>query len=635
MPMDVGGDARAQSEISTERLPDDHADRKDRRPPRLVLSLLAYAPQGPSKCEQLLPGKSLVVGRASPSDLVLQGAGLSRTHARFSLEGGRIYVEDLGSTNGTHVDGARAGRAEIQISSEVRLGEVEVRVLAHPLDSAPEHPVDTDATFRERLHDEETRARLVGRPFALLAVRVSPEVAAELPLGAWVSHLRERLRPVDRITLDTPDTALVLLPEANLDDARKVAGAIAPPGGRPGPRFLVGIAVCREHATSAEALRTPARDAAKRASAAHPVQEAPAAPRSARPLGGGSVTMIQGHAFAPVVERAKLFARARSSLILRGETGSGKELLAQFIHENSPRKDRAMICVNCGAIPEGLQESTFFGHEKGAFTSAEKKQDGLFQAASGSTLFLDEVAELSPAAQAALLRVLESNTFTPVGATQAMKVDVRVIAATHRDLHALAREGRFREDLLYRLDIETLEIPPLRERVDEIGNHARLSLEKVSQDNGLPLKALSGEALALLRAYPWPGNMRELRNEMEHAAIVARGDTILPEDLRPRVRAARREAPPAPPSSGEGTREGTPPTVPGMPSQPSRLPLRETLRRTEEREITEAMKEAGGNRARAAEALSTPLRTLSRKVKELGLDRTPTDDEPSPPSSRG
>ncbi len=227
-----------------------------------------------------------------------------------------------------------------------------------------------------------------------------------------------------------------------------------------------------------------------------------------------------------VLERVASVAATDSTVLITGETGTGKELLARAIHAGSPRANRAMVKVNCAALPEGLVASELFGHEKGAFTGALERRRGRFELAAGGTIFLDEVGELPPPVQIALLRVLQEHEFERVGGSQTLRTDARVVAATNRDLEQAAREGKFRSDLFFRLNVFPIRVPPLRERAEDIPILAEYWASRYSRQLGKPVRAIDAAAMAALSAYAWPGNIRELQNVVERAVILARGNVL-------------------------------------------------------------------------------------------------------------
>ena len=232
-----------------------------------------------------------------------------------------------------------------------------------------------------------------------------------------------------------------------------------------------------------------------------------------------------------ILNMAGRIAASRTTVLLQGESGTGKELVARLIHNLSPRSGRPIIAVNCGAVPEGLLESELFGHEKGAFTGAVGRRIGRFEEADGGTLFLDEVGEIAPAVQVKLLRFLQEREFQRLGGNAAIRTDVRIISATNRDLEARVREGAFREDLFYRLNVVRLDIPPLRERKEDIPPLIEHFLARFAADNGKDLEGISSEARDLLMKYDYPGNVRELENIVERAVVICRGTVIGVEDL--------------------------------------------------------------------------------------------------------
>ncbi len=239
----------------------------------------------------------------------------------------------------------------------------------------------------------------------------------------------------------------------------------------------------------------------------------------------------QSKEITAVISEVKKIADSRSNVLLLGETGTGKELIARAIHYNSARKDNPFVPINCSAIPENLLESEFFGFVKGAFTGATSSKRGLFEEANGGTVFLDEIGDLSQPLQAKLLRVMDDHEIRPLGGVQSKKVDIRFITATNREILKEVREGQFREDLYYRINVVTIKLPPLRERKEDIATLARHFLEKYSNEIGKPVRFFDETALRLLMDYHWPGNVRELQNIIERAVLIADNNTIFPEHL--------------------------------------------------------------------------------------------------------
>ncbi|HSR13443.1 MAG TPA: sigma-54 dependent transcriptional regulator [Thermodesulfobacteriota bacterium] len=290
-------------------------------------------------------------------------------------------------------------------------------------------------------------------------------------------------------------------------------------------------------------------------------------------------------------------APTQATVLILGESGTGKELVANALHQNSPRARQPFIKVACAALPEALLESELFGHERGAFTGAVSRREGRFQAAHRGSIFLDEVGEMAPSTQAKLLRVLQEREFEPLGSNRPIKVDVRVIAATHKDLENEVREGLFREDLFYRLNVVPVHLPPLRERKDDIPLLADHFLRLHAEKNRKDVRQISGKAMDLLMRHDWPGNIRELENCIERAVVLARGEIVAPADLPPQIVASAADK------------------AAGFVYFPSGM----TLQEAEKSLILKTLDDTGGNRSRAAEILGINRRTLQIKLKEYGI----------------
>ncbi len=285
----------------------------------------------------------------------------------------------------------------------------------------------------------------------------------------------------------------------------------------------------------------------------------------------------------------------KSNILITGESGTGKGLVAQAIHEGGPRKDKPFISINCGAIPENLLESELFGHKKGSFTSANEDKKGLITMANGGTLFLDEIGELPPSLQVKLLHVIQTKELTPVGDTRVITVDIRLIAATNADLTQRVKEGRFREDLFYRLNVIEIHMPALRERRDDIPVLIKHYLQMFAKEAGKSIKDIDYEAMQALLAYDWPGNIRELRNTIERSTVLADGELVTIHDLPDKFRTL---------------------DVEGV----STSSLRQALDTFERDYIKRSLTENKGNKEAAASKLGIDLATLYRKLKKLRIE---------------
>jgi DNA-binding NtrC family response regulator len=303
----------------------------------------------------------------------------------------------------------------------------------------------------------------------------------------------------------------------------------------------------------------------------------------------------KSHEMKHVFEMVRQVAPARSSVLITGESGVGKEMIAEALHYNSPRRDKPLVKVHCAALTETLLESELFGHEKGAFTGAVARKRGRFELAHRGTLFLDEIGDINANVQVKLLRVLEEKRFERVGGEETIEVDVRVIAATNRDLRESIARGAFREDLYYRLNVVNIHIPPLRERKEDIPLLITAFLAEFSRENGKPIDGIDSKARLALHNYSWPGNVRQLRNSIESAVVLCKGNTITLEDLPPNIR-------------GEASEEYI------------RVPVGTDLAQVEKEVIRTTLGREGGNKSRTAEILGIGRKTLHRKLQEYGLE---------------
>jgi DNA-binding NtrC family response regulator len=455
--------------------------------------------------------------------------------------------------------------------------------------------------------DDEAACRLLAEVLQRESYEVVPTLSADEalalldesgPFDAILTDLRmPRTSGLDllRIVRERDPAALVLVLTA-FGDATAAGEAI-----RAGAYDFISkpydIAALRETLGRALGRRRLVSISRSQGSAAGPESD-----DSGRPVEPALV----GHSPA-IIQVMKTLARvapSHATVLVVGETGTGKELVARTIHRFSDRAERRFVAVNCSALAEGLLESELFGHVRGAFTGAAGARPGLFREADHGTLFLDEIGDISPGLQARLLRVLQEHEIVPVGSETAVHVDVRVLAATHRDLPELVRQGRFREDLYYRLNVVTLVLPPLRERRQDIPLLIDHFLRELAARHGRGPVAVDPDAQYRLLGYAWPGNIRELQNVLERSMLLAEQDVIGPEHLPPEVR---------PGASSLAAPTSAPPIV-----EPS--PLR-SLEEVDREHVLRVLGMTGGNREESARILGISRRTLSRMIQRWGLPR--------------
>ena len=445
------------------------------------VSLLVAKPDGP-KMVLLLEGQPLIVGRGRAADVDVDSTDISRRHASFTLSDGQVWVEDLGSTNGTLVGGQKITRQVIREADEVVMGSVVAAI-----------------------HSSR-------------AAQVDP--TAPQPSG----------------------------PGASADE----------------------------------------------------------------------LSMVWGEAMEPIHAMVTRLASLALPVLIYGETGAGKELVARAIHDQGDRKGKPLIFLNCAAIPGNLIESLLFGHEQGAFTGAHRRKKGVFEEAHGGTLFLDEIGELAAEAQSSLLRVLETKRLTRVGSVKEIEVDVRIIAATHQDLEQMCEVNTFRWDLFYRLNTMVLEIPPLRDRVEEIPLLAEHFIARANRANACDVNGISDAAIAALRGHRWPGNVRELRNVIERAVVIVERGAIDVDHLPPRLREGHDVRDRFALGSQQHSRPTTQLTSVVQPGPT--LDFRGRVQRCETALILDALRKTQGNKAETSQLLGIPPRTLSHKIRLYGIE---------------
>jgi transcriptional regulator with AAA-type ATPase domain/pSer/pThr/pTyr-binding forkhead associated (FHA) protein len=555
--------------------------------------------RGRTTSEEFRFDEEATIGRAEECEVRVFDEAASRRHAVVRREGDDYVAVDLRSTNGLFVNGRRVERQVLRTGDEIAVRGLTLVFVAEGAADRPTVLEDRGLAISSRVEPSEARVRgadeeLLGRLAAVYrfagllgggAARSCKGIVATLeetfapcraalvlPDGDWgsysrsvVDHARDRREAVlvNEPRVDMPrSTSLV---------SEKIGCAMAAPLGGYGALYVDrtgGAGFTTEDLELLTALANAATPALR------PRRASPAPARGSTELVGESPAM---KALCAEIERV---APSNATVLVTGETGTGKELVARALHALGPRASGPFVAVNCAAFVETLLEAELFGHEKGAFTGADRARPGRFEQAHKGTIFLDEVGEMAPGLQAKLLRVLESREFHRVGATRTTRVDVRIVAATNRDLQA---DG-FREDLFYRLSVLTLHCPPLRERPGDVRLLAELFLSG---------RRFTKEALAKLEAYPWPGNVRELKNICERCGILAEGEAIGVDALPLEVRLGRAtEA-----ATGEV----------------------KTLKEMEREMVVRALEATGGNRTRAAKLLGITYPTLKKKIDAFGL----------------
>jgi two-component system response regulator AtoC len=531
---------------------------------------------------------SLLVGRSAKAEVLIEDPLASRQHARLTL-GETLSIEDLGSANGTRVRDAiiEAHKpATIAAGEAIGIGSTVLIVQRSRWSPGPRR-LWSHGHFENRLKDECARAEATGGRFALLRVRLEGGVA-------WTRVfpvLARNLQPPHLFATYGPNDYEALMLESGAEGVERVVEALWAELRLAQLSARIGIAWYPRDGRSADALLARA-NAQLRPSPTHLAVPGIKAPSPA----------MQG-----VNDVAARAAAASINIVILGETGVGKEVMAQTVHRLSPRANKPMVSLNCAGLTESLIESELFGYEKGAFTGAISSRQGLLETAQGGTVFLDEIGEMPLKVQATLLRVIEAREVLPVGGRKTRPIDVRFIAATNRDLESESARGSFRQDLYFRLNGISLSIPPLRERRSEIPELARLFVASACQDAGRPEFPITPAAMALLEQYHWPGNIRELKNVMERAVVLCDAPEIGPAQLAEKIRALQ-----DPLSEGDttgGSREGD-----------STLTKSE-LRVAERQRIIDALAACAGNQSRAAKMLGMPRRTFISKLDAYGIPR--------------
>jgi DNA-binding NtrC family response regulator len=525
-----------------------------------------------------------------------------------------VWVEDLESRNGTQVNGETVARAQISPRDEVTLGPVSVTLRRTPRLEVASIGLCNHDLFLTLVQREVGRSFAQRRKVSLLMIE-APN-GQETEFVSWCRAAGALLGGAHPIGLYGPNTVEVLLPGTDRPEAMALAEKLLTCG----EGLRCGLGSFPESAKSAEELLEVSRGALHRAdpgkiSIAHHSELSRDEEEDA--------PVVRDPMMVEVLSTIEQFKNSKVPVLILGETGTGKEVIARALHRSGNRKSKPFRSINCGAIPGQLIESLLFGHRRGAFTGAERDQKGLFEEAHEGVLLLDEIGDLALPSQASLLRVLDTKRVLPIGASSEVEIDVRIVAATHRNLEAMCDAGTFRRDLYFRLNAVTVKLPPLRDRKDEIGALSEQFIIRANADNGCHVRGISAEAVEMLMEHDWPGNVRELRNVVERAVVLAGGGLITPNELPDRLR-RREKAKPAVKYAEEVTGEVL-----------IESDLKTRVAEFEAEIIEDALARCAGNQSRAAELLAMPRRTLVHKLSVYNIGRNGAEMAKSPRAMLG
>ena len=557
----------------------------------------------------------LTLGRARECDIQIVDPSVSRNHARIRV-GSVVTIEDLKSANGTRLRGEPLlpGKpAAFTPGESVELGSAIVMMRRR---AAPtrEWRIWAHGYFEARLEDECARAARTSSSFGLVRLRADDGGHAEVVQQV----LATTLRADDVVGMYGPGDYEVLLVERSVEEAEAVEASLRKALEDVGLPARIALVVSPRDGRSADRL------VARAGSLLRGDEE------SERRAGRLVVRSLAMRRLYELVERV---APGEISVLVLGDTGVGKEVLAEEIHRLSPRRDKSFLRLNCAALSESLLESELFGHERGAFTGAHQTKAGLLETAQGGTVFLDEIGELPTAMQVKLLRVLEERQVWRVGGVKPREIDVRFVAATNRDLEAEIRRGAFRQDLYFRLNGVSISIPPLRQRPEEIEELTKEFVEQLSAQQGrAKVPELGPTVMELLLQYSWPGNIRELRNAIERAVLLAGTGPLLREHFAVEKMTSTVSTPIASPAAQARAPQGMvyfqrdtlpPPAGNGVEDEETSLGdrLRQQVKEVERHHIMDALSRCGGNQTRAARELGISRRTLITRLEEYNIPR--------------
>ncbi len=565
-----------------------------------------------------LLGESSTVGRDLKAKICIPDLQASRVHANFSIVSGKCHVEDLGSTNGTFVNGNKlSSKIELHEGDEVLIGTTLFKfTYVNPLDGGR---VDlcSHGYFENRLTEELDRTARYNRPLSIMMIGFSKSSDEDLKsiYPQVVMRIKKMIRAMDLFGHYGKYELELLLPETNQEEATLLANRIVNEVQIKGAQLNIALASFPQDGRSRDVLIEKSREAlriAKQKSKSFVyVQKEDSQNRHT--LSNANV-VVKNEKMKLIYSMIEKIAKSSITVLINGETGVGKEVIAESLHQTSDRKNKQLISFNCAALTETLLESELFGHEKGAFTGADNTKVGLFETAHGGTIFLDEVGEMSLKTQAKLLRVLQNKKVMRVGSNKEIDIDVRVVAATNKNLEELVKKNLFREDLMYRLNAHTIDIPPLRERKEEIPFLVQTFLEKVCKENELELKQITPQAMDMLISYSWPGNIRELKNVIERSVIISEGQIIDVDSFAGRMGSIAQSLLLSNPNAQANS------PFDQMPSTKV-ADMKDVMGEYEKQLIINALNRTQWNQTKASTLLQIPRRTLVSKIKKYGITR--------------
>jgi two-component system, NtrC family, response regulator AtoC len=538
------------------------------------------------------------LGRGTDAHIVINVPDVSRRHAMLRIEK-KLSICDLGSANGTFVGGERLSKAawrDLESGDWFTIADCTVVVKTGAAASTPPHRSMGRPPLLEAVEQELSSYRRTGQAFCVCSLRC-------VTTRNWIDVVEAFVLDRDHLAVLGNALVAVVLVNRTPQQAERMLEAIAAHLRLVGGRPELGIKWCPRDGESAEALAPKRKGERPR-----PTTVRPPAPT------------VRSAALKKLYEMLEEVAPTMTNVLILGETGVGKELLARAVHRSSPRRNQPFLAINCAALSENLLESELFGYERGAFTGAVSPKAGLLETAEGGTVFLDEVGEMPPSTQAKLLRVLEERKVWRLGSLKPQKIDVRIVAATNRNLQQEVEGKRFRADLYYRLNGLSFVIPPLRERVEEIRPLAEEFRRSAAEAIGKAEPRINSETLAVLERYPWPGNIRELRNAIERAVLLAREGTIELDHLPDEIRLAVAEKAPAPAHDPPKATAPVPRSpLPTLDLGDGSLP--DEMDRLEKARILDALAQCHGNQTRAAAQLGITRRMLISRLERYGIPR--------------